>query len=103
MDWRERKTMGGGELALDWGALVPRLVYPTKVLIIEAMDWIGQPLSATELEKIFGRRLSQSVLSYHLVSLAKAGALKLDSKQQVRGAWENRYYFTEQIRPECSS
>ena len=93
--------MSGDELALDWSALVPRLVHPTKVAVIEAMNWIGRPLSATELESSFGGALSQSILSYHVNSLAKAGALALIDKQRVRGAWENFYYFTEAIKPKC--
>lgn len=95
--------MGGGKLALDWGALVPSFVHPTKVWIIEAMDWINRPLSATELEKVFGGKLSQSVLSYHVTSLAKAGVIRLVRREPVRGTWENRYFFTDRIKPQCEA
>jgi hypothetical protein len=32
----------------DWCTLIPLVLHPTKVLIIEAMAWIDRPLSASE-------------------------------------------------------
>src|SRR5215218_4287063 len=46
-------TVTGGGPVLDWAALVPRTVHPVKVSIIEAMEWIGEPVSATELTEMF--------------------------------------------------
>lgn len=62
---------GGGE-TLDWCVLVPRLVHPTKVLVIEAMLWLG-PISASELKEVFEGNPDTSAISYHLNSLADAG------------------------------
>jgi DNA-binding transcriptional ArsR family regulator len=90
------KTMSGGE-ALDWGALVSRLVYPTKVWIIEALRWIGEPLSASELEKIFGGSLSVSAISYHVTTLAKLGVLERVDEFQIRGAWKKLYAFSPAV------
>ena len=38
-------TVQGGE-RFDWEALVPLVIHPLKVAILEALEWIGQPLSA---------------------------------------------------------
>ncbi len=62
---------GGG--ALDWGGLVALIVHPTKVLIVEAMDWIDRPLSSSELVFVFGEKMSVSAISYHVNSLARYG------------------------------
>lgn len=88
--------MASGDLVeVDWDALIGPLIFPTKVLIIEAMLWINRPLSARDLERIFGnqRGLSLSSISYHLISLAKLGLLTLVEKQRVRGAWQKFYFF----------
>lgn len=79
--------------ALDWSSLAPRVIYPTKLLIIEAMQWIGRPLSASELEAVLGKTLTLSVLSYHLKTLAKQGILTEVRRRRVRGAWEKFYFF----------
>jgi DNA-binding transcriptional ArsR family regulator len=60
-----------GDEPLDWGALVPRIVHPTKVCIIEALRWIDRPLSASDLERVFVGELSESTISYHLRTLAE--------------------------------
>ncbi len=87
----------GGEAAIsgdgpvDWAALVPLAVHPTKVLVIEAMRWIDRPLSASELEQVFDATLSTSAISYHVVTLARWGVLKRVGKQKVRGTWKRLY------------
>lgn len=88
---------GGG--ALDWGALVALIVHPTKVLIVEALDWIDRPLSPSELEYVFGERLSVSAISYHVNSLVKYGVLRRQGKHKVRGAWKTLYVFSSAVKP----
>jgi uncharacterized membrane protein YuzA (DUF378 family) len=78
----------------DWAALVPRLVHPLKVEIIEALLWIDQPLSSADLMKVFGtKHASLSLVAYHVKGLAKVGAIKVIRKRQVRGAQEKFYFF----------
>lgn len=78
----------------DWAALVPRLVHPLKVEIIEALLWIDQPLSSADLVKVFeARRGSLSVIAYHVKGLAKVGAIEVVRRRQVRGAEEKFYAF----------
>jgi hypothetical protein len=85
-------TAKGGE-RFDWGSLVPQVIHPLKVAIIEALAWIEEPLSATDFRKLFSQRFSTAVISYHLVKLAEADALELTRKRQVRGATEKFYFF----------
>jgi DNA-binding transcriptional ArsR family regulator len=77
----------------DWAALVTQLVHPTKVTVVEAMLWIDQPLSATDLARSFDGEFGISHISYHLKSLAKVGVLKSVGQRQVRGATETFYFF----------
>ena len=84
----------GGEPAFDWAALVPYVIHPVRVAIIEALRWIGEPLSAKDLEKLFAdEKLVTSYLSYHVVELAKAGVLVKVDEEQIRGAVKKSYFF----------
>jgi hypothetical protein len=88
-------TVKGGGPALDWAALVPLTVHPVKVSIIEAMEWIGEPVSATELTDVFeepeGHYLS--LVSYHMGSLVDLGAIEKIRHRPVRGARETFYFL----------
>ena len=75
----------------DWEALVPLLVHPVKVEIIEAMSWVGLPLSATDLDRILRGQIGVSLLSYHLRKLTEVGALQRVRREQVRGAIQTFY------------
>jgi DNA-binding transcriptional ArsR family regulator len=82
------------ELVFDWAALVPLVVHPLKVAIVEAMLCLGQPLSATDISKSFGAAGNGlSYVSYHVTSLAKAGVIRKVSERQGRGAREKFYFF----------
>jgi DNA-binding transcriptional ArsR family regulator len=81
--------------ALDWAALVPLTLHPVKVSIVEAMEWIGEPVSATELTEMFeepeGNYLS--LVSYHMGKLVDLGAVEKISHRAVRGARETFYFL----------
>lgn len=87
--------MLGGGLQFDWAGLVPHFVHPIKVEIIEAMIWIGQPMSASELSQVFLNEYDLSRVSYHLTKLAGAGVFEQVGQRQVRGALQRFYYFTD--------
>lgn len=72
-----------GEQA-NWSLLVPRLVNPTKVIILESMLWIKRPLSATELERISARDPDLRTFSYHLKHLEELGVLEVTAKRKAR-------------------
>ncbi len=78
-------------LDYDWAALVPRLVHPIKVGIIEALWRIEEPLSATDLTELFGGKVELSHVSYHVLMLAKVGIIVKVSQRQARGALQKFY------------
>lgn len=85
---------GGESLPFDWGALVPLVVHPMRVAIIEALCWIGEPLSAIDFARLFAdQNFSTSYISYHLSELGKTGVLLQVETRQVRGATKKFYFF----------
>lgn len=84
-----------GDEPFRWETLVPHIIHPTKVMIIEALLWIDQLLSPTDLKKIINDpAINLSHISYHVRKLAEAGAIKPVSTRLVRGATETFYFFT---------
>jgi hypothetical protein len=88
--------MEGGEPKFDWAGLVPHIVHPAQVAIVEAMLWVERPLSATELRDLFDEPRDHylSLVSYHLRMLARHGAVEEAGHRQSRGARETYYVFT---------
>lgn len=86
------RAAGTGAEDFDWESLVSRFIHPVKVAIIEAMSWIDQPLSATELTTILGRdNHGLGVVAYHVATLAELGVIEATHERQVRGARETYY------------
>jgi hypothetical protein len=62
-----------------------------KVAIIEAMQWIGVPVSPKELDRIFDEQFGVSLVSYHMRTLADVGVVARVRQQSVRGAVQSFY------------
>jgi DNA-binding transcriptional ArsR family regulator len=91
------RMRGGSEpLPFSWDELVPLLVHPLRVAIIEALRHIGEPLSTADLKEIFDGRYALSLISYHLVTLAKVEAIVVVSQGQVRGSTERLYFLPDE-------
>ena len=91
---RDGASEGSEPVSFDWAGLVPHLVHPVKLAIIEAMRWSGQPLSASDLSRVLeGQGHSVGVISYHVNGLAKVGAVVKVRQRAVRGAVEKFYFF----------
>lgn len=61
-----------------WTSLVPRLVHPTKLAIIEALIEAGRPLSARELVPLVPTvDDSIDLVRYHANAMEKAGVLEV--------------------------
>jgi hypothetical protein len=73
---------------VDWVLLVAGTVHPTKVLVLEAAEWIGEPVSAWQLGDVFEGAVKKGDVAYHLRGLAELGALEKVGQRQVRGALE---------------
>jgi len=78
-------------LSFSWESLVPLLVHPVKVEIIEAMAWVELPMSATDLDRIVQGQVGVSLISYHLRKLAELGVIDQVRKDNVRGAVRTFY------------
>lgn len=92
----DTKMIAGGEPSFDWEALVPHVIHPVRVAMIETFGWIGEPLSATDFEKIFASsNYTTSNLSYHLGKLTKAGVLVKVDEEESRGSVRKFYFFPQ--------
>lgn len=74
-----------------WGALAARLLHPVQLHIVEAMRWIGLPLSTSQLFHIFDEEQRLSTVAYHVRRLAALGVLKRVQRRKVRGTVETLY------------
>jgi hypothetical protein len=91
-------TAGAGARALDWGALVALAVHPTKVGIAESLSVIGRPLSASEIQTIYGEPMSVGSVTYHMNELVRWGALEPAGKEPgTRGAPRQLFDFTDLV------
>jgi len=83
-------TCGGG--GFSWEAVVPRIVNPTKVRIIELLLIEQRPLSATRMERLIGDpETTVGRLHYHCETLVKAEVLK-PVPAPVDAAHNERFY-----------
>lgn len=84
----------GGEPTHDWLALVPLQLHPAKVAVLEALAWLDEPLSPSDLEKLVDHEdYYLAILAYHARKLEEAGVLKVVRERRVRGATEKFYFF----------
>lgn len=82
---------GSEPLPYSWEELVPLLIHPLRVATIEALRHVGEPLSTTDFREVLDDQYSLSVISYHLLTLAKVGAVVVARQRQV-GASTERFY-----------
>lgn len=74
-----------------WSALIDSSIHELKVAIAEALDWIGEPLSATELWIIFDLQHTYHNVAYHARSLEETGMTVEAWQRGARGATEIYY------------
>jgi hypothetical protein len=72
--------------------LAVHLLHPFQVQIIEAMAWIDQPLSASELVQVFLREQRLSAIAYHVRRLDSIGALKSAGQRHPQRGSEEKLY-----------
>jgi DNA-binding transcriptional ArsR family regulator len=84
-----------GNDRVDWEALVALLLHPLKVSILEALAYVGQPLSAADLQALVGddEAAEPAVVEDHLHQLVEAEALVSSRERQGAGASETFYSF----------
>jgi len=94
------KELPGESPFPGWEPFLPHLVHPIKVAIVEALLWIGQPLSAVQ----FGRVLRgvddgfcESNVRYHVRHLVELGVLEVTS--DYGGAPREKFFYFATGRP----
>jgi hypothetical protein len=98
----ERHDEKGGSQPFDWATLVAQTVHPAKVAIVEALCWVGRPLSATELAAMLeDKSYAFSKIHYHASVLVELGSLEVACSRQIRGACEYFYAITRVKRSAC--
>ena len=81
------------EEQFDREALTAKLFHPLKVAAVEALSWIGEPLSATSLTRVIDDdRYGVAHISYHLATLVDAGKLRVVPRQKTAGVKERLYF-----------
>jgi hypothetical protein len=91
---RAAEARTGDEPVAVWERLVPHVVSPIEVAIIEALLWIQEPLSATDLSKSFSHRSYYArLVNHHASTLEEFGVVEVVGHRKVRGATEIFYFF----------
>jgi hypothetical protein len=89
---------GGQETGFCWAALVARLLHPVDVQIIEALQWIEQPLSADELSEVFDGAWSWAKVSHHIRRLHRLDAVEVSEIQTKPNIADIRYRLRRRPR-----
>jgi hypothetical protein len=79
---------GPGAPRVDWAAVIEATIHPTKILILEAAEWIGEPVSPWLLGDVFEGHVKKGDVAYHLKDLADKGLLMKVGERPSRGALE---------------
>lgn len=61
-----------------WAALPEQILHPARVLVVEALWWIGQPLSAIALVDVLDGYLSMWEALHHLRALEALGVAEVE-------------------------
>jgi len=86
--------------AFVWLSLVPRLVHPVKIAIVEMLLYMEQELSASQIAALLGPgNYSVGVVSYHLKVLAEAGVIDLVESKKVRGSEMHLFNLLTPVQP----
>jgi hypothetical protein len=76
-----------------WHSLVDRQVHPIKVAAVEALRWVGGPLSAREIWLLGVGDPKYQNVAYHVKNLADIGLLEQTHETPNRGSVEKFYIF----------
>jgi hypothetical protein len=83
-----------GQSPFGWPALIDSQVHPVKVAVIEALQWVGGPLSAREIWLMGTGELEYGTVAYHVKALLKLGHITPTAMSPVRGSLEKFYVLT---------
>lgn len=78
-----------------WSTLPEKAQHPVRVPIIEALWWVGEPLSAIALVDSFDGFLSMWEAAHHLRVLESLGVVASDQDRSPNDRFHVRYRLTE--------
>jgi hypothetical protein len=81
----------GPEAAPAWSTALFSLLHPAQIAMVEAFEWIEEPMSATILYQVLGRTFVLGTIAYHVRRLADAGVLTLRYSEPRGGTREHFY------------
>lgn len=80
-----------GLVPADWFKVIDVSVHPTRIEIVSAMDWIGEPLSPSQLVSVLSGTKSLGHVGYHLRQLSGAEIVELVEVRPVHSSMEHFY------------
>lgn len=90
---RHPQDEAGDSLGYIWEWLVPRLVHPDKLAILEALHRLGMPASYPDLAELLSSPdIPPGNVKYHLGQMETAGVLEIVNGAPS-GHPEARYFF----------
>ncbi len=81
-----------GDGPFDWNVVVPHVMHPLQVAVVEAMVWIDVPLSPSDLTQIFMEQLPLEDVAYHVRRLTDIEVLVQVEARANRG-WQRKWFF----------
>ena len=97
LPWADEEEATAGDERFVWESLVPRLVHPLTLSVVEALLRADRPLSATEMAPMLAAR--HELVLYHCKHLAGAGVLEIAGIQThpERNAEEPCFRFPARV------
>jgi len=80
----ENEAEAGGDFS--WDEIEPRAIHPVQVQMIEALLYIGRPLTVADFFRLFDGKPSTMALLHHVERLIRVGVLAVDGWERIRGA-----------------
>jgi hypothetical protein len=94
---RSGSNGGAGDELFRWDTLVSRVLHPIQLSMVEALIWIGLPISPSDLSQMYGGEFTNSHTGYHVKVLADHGIVELSGTEQVRGVTRHLYVLTPEL------
>lgn len=76
---------------VPWPSLIECHIHPVKIAAVEALRWIGGPLSAKELWLMKVGEPKYGNVAYHVKALADLGLIEQTHARPARGTMEKFY------------
>lgn len=76
---------------VSWPSLIDCHIHPVKIATVEALRWIGGPLSAMELWLMKVGEPKYGNVAYHVKALADLGLIRQTHERSARGTMEKFY------------